>query len=294
MDIPEGTATYVSGLLTLPFGLRTRIFDRLPFPTLQVLHATHPYFREVIDLDPSKYIQCHPQHRENFGAGHVFTPPYYSLMGEMVEAAESDQFLARRELKPCAYCLRLRSPTLFAKKNMKLSRACSAFCLDCGLSPEHNLYQPGSRCDTQTQTAVYCQRCRTFKTGIEAAIVGKYNLFCRRCGEIADSGRRLEVERQREEQVQRATAARKAARRQRNARLKESAGSDYDEYKSDSTVDETASEAEFWMLKTPSLGIRRLKHPKTPPVMTTCIFSLPNATNTRFHITTTAYRLQLM
>ena len=242
MAIPEIASQFVPQLFCLPAELQAHIFGLLPFATLQVLHATHHKFRQIIDLDPSKYCQRHNMQENG--------PPYIPVASEMLTTAVSDPFLKRRNLKPCAYCLRLRSVENFSKKNRKSKRDYTAFCLDCGMNPKHNLLKPGQRYDTRTQMGVYCQRCRVLKKGRDASIVGDYNYLCRQCGEFEDRPRQLEEERQKEEKAQRATAERKTARRKRNAVWKEiRAGSDYDDFKSDSTVEETPREAELRMIQ---------------------------------------------
>ncbi|MCJ1384938.1 hypothetical protein MMC17_008056 [Xylographa soralifera] len=247
MAISEQASKNVSQLLSLPIELKAHIINLLPYPTLQVLYATHPYFREVIDLEPSKYCQLHQE--PYIPAGYKWKPPYISVMSEMTFAAKSDPFLSRRKLKPCAYCIRLRSVEHFSKNNMKPKRDYSAFCIDCGIDPKHNLYHPGARCDSRTQGGIYCGGCYVLKKGYDALMVGEYKFLCRRCGEMKDTPRRLEEQRQREEEAQRVTAARKATRRERNARLKETAGSDFDDWKSVSTLEETPSEADFWLVQ---------------------------------------------
>ncbi|MCJ1321509.1 hypothetical protein MMC15_006854 [Xylographa vitiligo] len=252
MTTPEQASKNSSQLLGLPAELNTHIFDLLPFPTLQVLHATHPRFREVIDLEPSKYCQHHHllHYAQDTHTEHFWKPPYSLLMDGMLHAAKSDPFLGGRELKPCAYCLRLRSIRHFSKHNMKPKRDYNAFCIDCGLNPKYDLYHPGTRCDTKTEPGIYCGRCCVFREGDDALIVGEYNLICRRCGEIADRPRRLKEEREREEEARRGTAARKTDRCERNARLTETtAGSDYDKWKSDSTVEETPIEVALDMIQ---------------------------------------------
>ncbi|MCJ1295028.1 hypothetical protein MMC34_006589 [Xylographa carneopallida] len=241
MATPEGASKDSLQLLSLPVEIETHIFSFLPFPTLQVLHATHPHFREVIDLRPSKWYQ----HFYALGTHdeHVRKPPYCEMVLEILSTLETDPFLGYRKLKPCACCLRLRSSEHFSKNMMKPKRHMDGFCFDCDLDPKHNRYPRGTRCNTQTQPAVHCQVCRVFKKGYDAQIVEKYTSFCRRCGEIADRPRQLREQRQKEEELERVTAARRANRRERNARLKETAGSDYEDWKSDSTVEETESEA---------------------------------------------------
>ncbi|MCJ1438301.1 hypothetical protein MMC27_007689 [Xylographa pallens] len=251
MAIPEKASQSVPRLFNLPVELKSHIFDLLPFATLQVLHATHPHFREIIDLEPSKYCQRHDtQQRPD---GHVWKPPYNPAASEMLTAAISDPFLNRRNLKPCAYCLRLRSVEHFIKPYMKKpKRDYIAFCIDCGL--KHKKYQPGQRCDIKTQPGVYCLQCRVIRRGDDALMIEGWARLCRKCGEIAEElweeDEAFAEEMRREGEARRATAARKAARRERNARLKEiMVDSDYDDEKSVSTVEETPSEADFRMIQ---------------------------------------------
>ncbi|MCJ1420737.1 hypothetical protein MMC32_007096 [Xylographa parallela] len=207
MAIPEIASQSVPQLFCLPAELQAHIFGLLPFATLQVLHATHHKFRQIIDLDPSKYCQRHNMQENG--------PPYIPVASEMLTTAVSDPFLKRRNLKPCAYCLRLRSVAHFSKKKQEI---------------EARLHRILPRLRVEPEAQPFKARTK--------------------CGEFEDRPRQLEEERQKEEKAQRATAERKTARRQRNAVWKEiRAGSDYDDFKSDSTVEETPSEAELRMIQ---------------------------------------------
>lgn len=152
-------------LFTIPIELQQAIVDLLPLPTLQLLHATHRRFRDLINL---KRIETVRVRRERFD--------------ELVTAVSEDRFLKSRNLHACKLCLRLRHQRNFTKKVTK-KKPDQRFCIDCGLRPKYNLYNRGSRIDTAWQKGVICVYCHQLKRGYDADQVGPNPQMCRECGE---------------------------------------------------------------------------------------------------------------
>ena len=194
----------------------------LPYPTLQVLHATHPHFQTVIDFQK---IQA--------------STPRISLIQELISAAKSDAFFAIKYLFPCSECLRLLPRDHFAD-NARKKHLFVWFCIKCGLKSR---YQPGARIDCMGTPGVYCLDCKLFKQG-QAEVAEKSQPWCAKCLESrAAERRRLEevesrrLEEERLEHLKRIKRQRQAEEKQR---LRDFWGSDYDSY--DDSEDETPSE----------------------------------------------------
>lgn len=195
-------------LFTLPVELQKDVIDLLPYPTLQILQATHPHFQTLIDF---QRVQASKSSE--------------SIVEELVIAARSDAFLATKSLFACRDCLRLLPENHFADKQRKKGYH-TWFCIKCGLKTR---YQPGHRVNCMGTPGVYCGNCYKFKQG-QAELAGKSQPFC------ADCLRRQEMKRS-EEAERRKTTARRQERAERNTYR-------YFSDRSDDTEEESGSEAE--------------------------------------------------
>lgn len=200
-------------LFTLPVELQKNVIDLLPYPTLQILYATHPHFQTLIDF---QRIQA--------------SKSYESIVKELVIAARSDAFLATKSLFACRDCLRLLPENHFADKQRKNGYH-SWFCVKCGLKTR---YQPGARVNCMGTPGVYCRNCYKFKQG-QAELAGKSQPFCADCLGRRERKRLEEAERER-------TTARRQERAERNRYR-------YPSDCSDDTEEETWSEAEMRLVQ---------------------------------------------
>lgn len=158
-------------LLTIPVELQREIFDLLEYPTLQVLCATHPHFRAVVDLDHLRASK----------------PPAYFL-GQLIIAAASDPFFAPRELFACKDCLRLR-PGIKFDDWIRSKREITRYCIDCGLLSR---YHPGTRIDALGVPGLLCRNCKVFKQG-EAEVRPGDEVVCWSCFGVVRRKKELEM-----------------------------------------------------------------------------------------------------
>ena len=101
-------------LLTLPIELQKDIIDRLPYPTQQVLHATHPRFRPLINLEAIRS-----------------TVHAADLLDQLVISAEEDGFRRRQNQFACCECLRLRPKEKFSIHIRRFWHIYCWLCIDC-------------------------------------------------------------------------------------------------------------------------------------------------------------------
>jgi hypothetical protein len=164
-------------LFALPAELQKDIYELLPFPTLQVLCATHPHFRNFIDLKALR-----DEHLTWTGGETEIAIPESSLIEELHVANEYDTFFSKLNLRPCSYCLRLRTCLRFSKAHLEERGRYTSYCIDCGLEPAYRIYKPGTRIDTLGQSGVFCAKCYMFQRGIHAKQVLGYSHLCWGCG----------------------------------------------------------------------------------------------------------------
>jgi len=108
--------------------------------------------------------------------------PESSLIEELHVANECDDFFSKLNLRPCSYCVRLRTCLRFSKAHLEERGRNTCYCLDCGLEPAHRIYKPGTRIDTLGGSGVYCAKCNIFKQGIQAKQVLGHSQLCWGCG----------------------------------------------------------------------------------------------------------------
>ena len=147
---------------TIPHELQKEILDLLPFPTLQVLHATHPHFRTLIDLDRL----CTLTPRED-------------LVDELVAAYRYDAFHRFKHMPPCRECLRFRPRNKFTDKVLHTKKPENWFCIDCGID---HIYPLGAEVWCQGRPGVLCKKCKVFKIGAENTLM-QGGPLCRSCEE---------------------------------------------------------------------------------------------------------------
>lgn len=167
--------TQSSPLFSLPIELHKDILDLLSYPTLQVLRATHPHFRMLIDLDKVRK-----------------STPRKDLIDEMVAAYRYDAFRRLERMPPCRECLRFRPKGEFADSVLHKKQPERWFCIQCGID---HIYQPGTEIWCGGKAGVWCKMCRIYKSGAEHTVMHG-GPFCRVC-EWARKGRKFTPDRER-------------------------------------------------------------------------------------------------
>ncbi|KAI4126822.1 MAG: hypothetical protein LQ347_004822 [Umbilicaria vellea] len=157
-------------LLSLPIELQKDILDLLPYLTLQVLHATHPHFRTLIDLDKVRNATS----RED-------------LVDEMVAAYRHDAFRRLIRMPPCRECLRFRPKGEFADNVLQKRKPEKWFCIQCGID---RIYQPGKEIWSGGKPGVWCKKCKIYKSGAEHTVLhgGPLCRVCHTAQEAETSG----------------------------------------------------------------------------------------------------------
>ena len=126
--VPAPKAPARDYLTRLPAPIQRIIYSFLPLPTLQVLQATHPHFREFIGLKKQEYKLIYWQ---NSNLDHPRTIlPKEPFISQLHQAATSDSFLSTRDVKPCSCRLQLRHRTSFDRLQWQMDQLC--FCIPCG------------------------------------------------------------------------------------------------------------------------------------------------------------------
>lgn len=168
-------------LFTIPVELQKDILDLLPYPTLQVLHVTHPHFQTLIDFQQMQASKSHE-----------------SIVDELIIAARFDTFLATKPRFACRDCLRLLRNDHFADKQRKYPLHLW-FCIKCGLKTR---YQPGARITCMGTPGVYCWDCKKVRQGQAKVNAEKPHPFCADC--VPRQGiKRLKEQKRQERSVRR-------------------------------------------------------------------------------------------
>lgn len=166
-----------SSFMLLPTDIHVQLLSYLNYRDLQMLRATHPYFRALfsdIEIDRTRHAYVKALQRKEEQEvrlyGSVFHP-------------DDDRLT-------CYSCLRCLQPSSFAdtqttgRRRKGHTDAWKRFCTECAI--RGNKWEPGILLEFNQQPMVYCRRCRKIKSPVHENLK-PFGLCLDCCAEIGVS-----------------------------------------------------------------------------------------------------------